>query len=102
MTRFSQFDPGPLAHGLRFPLWGAIGTNYLTPTCAAPTVSRLGENRMKPLSIMSLLMLPFFASVSLAAPVADDVLGTLYGMRTAYRSSYAPADWKKKISGYDL
>ena len=57
---------------------------------------------MKPLSIMSLLMLPFFASVSLAAPVADDVLGTLYGMRTAYRSSYAPADWKKKISGYDL
>lgn len=34
--------------------------------------------------------------------VADDVMDTLYTMRSAYRSSYAPADWKKKQFGYDL
>lgn len=34
--------------------------------------------------------------------LSDDVVGALYTMRSVYRAEYAPAQWKKKFSGYDL
>ena len=34
--------------------------------------------------------------------LADDLMGSLYTMRAVYRAEYAPADWKKAYSGYDL
>lgn len=32
----------------------------------------------------------------------DDVLGSLYAMKSVYRAEYAPAAWKKKFANYDL
>lgn len=39
---------------------------------------------------------------SAANDLADDVLLNLYTMKSVYRATYAPADWKKKFANYDL
>lgn len=37
-----------------------------------------------------------------AGSLAEDVMGTLYGMKSVYSAQYAPAAWKKKYANYDL
>src|SRR5436309_349446 len=64
---------------------------------------------MKKSSLFRLLLLSSLASGLASAPsaraedtVAEDLLGNLATMRSVYRAVYAPAEWKRKYTGYDL
>lgn len=58
----------------------------------------MNSRRLCLLAAMYLIPHPSFATTTLA----DDVLGSLYSMRSVYHAEYAPAEWKRKHIGYDL
>lgn len=51
---------------------------------------------------MAVVAMTAFMGTARASSLADDVVNNLYGMKGIYRAQYAPADWKKQYTGYDL
>lgn len=54
---------------------------------------------MKAMLIAAAILASGLAS---ANDLADDLTNTLYGMKAVFRAQYAPVEWKKKFTAYDL